>query len=315
MIAHGERQPNAWGRLLGSVILPLAILATGCAPLAPAGEKKLQIVATTSIVGDVVRQVGGQEIELSVLLPLDSDPHSYDPSPRDLAAVSDADLLFVNGLGLEAFLQPLLENVGGEVVVVSVSQGIETRVLDEEAHEGEAPEGVDPHVWFDPANLIVWTRNIEQALIDLDPQHASAYTANARAYEARLQELDAWIQAQVEQVPEERRLMVTDHASFGYFADRYGFEQVGAVFPGFSTLAEPSAQELAALETAIADLGAPAIFVGRTVNPSLAERVGTDTGARVVTLYTGSLSAPDGPAADYISLMRYDVGAIVDALR
>jgi ABC-type Zn uptake system ZnuABC Zn-binding protein ZnuA len=259
----------------------------------------------------VVRAVGGDAIALTVLLPMGTDPHSYEPTPQDVAAVADADVVFVNGAGLEVFLDSLLESAGGDAHVVSVSEGIEFLRLGDEHEHGD----FDPHVWFDPNNVLVWVENVEQALSILDPANAEAYAANASEYRVALQELDDWIQSQVAQIPKANRKLVTDHASFGYFAERYGFEQIGAVFPGFSTLTEPSAQERAELEEAIRALGVQAIFVGTTINPSLAQQVAEDTGAQLVFLYSGSLSEPNGPANNYLRLMRYDVSAIVDALR
>jgi ABC-type Zn uptake system ZnuABC Zn-binding protein ZnuA len=148
----------------------------------------------------------------------------------------------------------------------------------------------------------------------LDPANAETYRANAAAYIAELTALDEWIEEQVAQVPPERRKLVTDHEVFGYFAQRYGFEQVGAVISGVSTLAEPSAQEMAALQERIGELDVPAIFVGTTVNPTLAESVARDTGTQIVELYTGSLSDAGGPAPTYIEYMRYNVSRIVEAL-
>ncbi|MFQ6102551.1 MAG: metal ABC transporter solute-binding protein, Zn/Mn family [Anaerolineae bacterium] len=292
----------------------LMLTLAACGPSAtsqPASgaEERLQVVATTTIVGDVVHAVGGDVIALTVLLPLGTDPHSYEPTPQDVAAVADADVVFVNGAGLEVFLDSLLENAGGDAQVVSVSEGITFR------HLGGEHGNPDPHVWFDPHNVAVWVANVEQTLSASDPANAEVYAANGSEYKTALQELDAWIRDQVAQIPEANRKLVTDHAAFGYFADRYGFEQVGAVFPGFSTLAEPSAQERAELEEAIRAFDVQAIFVGTTVNPGLAQQVAEDTGARVVFLYTGSLSEPGGPADSYLALMRYDVSAIVDALK
>jgi ABC-type Zn uptake system ZnuABC Zn-binding protein ZnuA len=282
-------------------------------PVSLGEGEKLQVVATTSIVADVVKNVGGDLIDLTVLMPLGTDPHTFEPTPQDAAAVADAHVVFISGAGLEVFLEPLLESAGGgEAKVVPVSYGIELK--SEGEHEYENGE-FDPHTWFDPNNVMVWTHNIEHALIALDPGNAEVYAANAGAYGAKLQELDAWIREQVDQVPEANRELVTDHTAFTYFVHRYEFKQIGAAFPGYSTLAEPSAQDLAALEDAIREFGVKAVFVGLTVNPSLAQRLADDTGTRLVFLYTGSLSEPGGPAEDYISLMRYNVSAIVDALK
>jgi ABC-type Zn uptake system ZnuABC Zn-binding protein ZnuA len=282
--------------------------------------ERLRAIATTSIVADVLERVAGPHASVQSLMPLGADPHAFEPTPRDVAAVADAHVVFINGAGLETFIEKLLEGAGAAVPIIPVSYGLDLLALeehDEGDDYGNAAHdhlGVDPHTWFDPHNVMVWTENMAQALSALDPDHAADYQANAEAYRAELEALDAWIEAQVATVPETRRRLVTDHETFGYFCRRYGFEQVGTLFPGASTLAEPSAQDLARLEDAIAAYEVPAVFVGRTVNPQLAERVARDTGIQVVPLYTGSLSEPGGPAPDYLALMRYDVLVIVGAL-
>jgi ABC-type Zn uptake system ZnuABC Zn-binding protein ZnuA len=162
---------------------------------------------------------------------------------------------------------------------------------------------------------MVWAENIEKKLSAVDPENAQLYAANSEKYRQELSDLDAWIRQQTAQIPEGARKLVADHTTFTYFADRYGFEQAGAVIPSYSTLSQPSAQELAQLDDAIRDLGVKAIFVEHSVNSSLAQRVAQDTGVKIVPLYNGSLSGPDGPAATYIDLMRYDVGEMVKALR
>lgn len=279
--------------------------------------EKLRVVATTTIVGNVVQVIGGDAIDLTVLLPVGVDPHTFEPAPQDMAAVADAHVIFVNGAGLEVFLDRLLRNAGSNAAVVNVSDGIRTRRLEDEAPDADhgEDEEVDPHVWFNPLNVVVWTGHIEKALSTLNPANSGVYETNARAYRMALQELDVWIVDQVDQVPQIHRRLVTDHATFGYFADHYGFEQMGTVFPGFSSAAEPSARDLAELTDTIRELGVPAIFVGTTVNPGLAQRIADDTGTQVVSLYTGSLSGPDGPAGDYLTLMRYNVSTIVNALK
>jgi ABC-type Zn uptake system ZnuABC Zn-binding protein ZnuA len=283
-------------------------------PVSLGEGEKLKVVATTSIVADVVQNVGGDLIELTMLLPLGTDPHAFDPTPQDAAAVADAHVVFANGAGLEVFLEPLLENAGEDVMVVPVSYGVE--LLEFKVEQGHHHRGgADPHTWFDPNNVMIGVHNVELALSALDPDNAETYEANAEAYESELGALDAWIQEQVAQVPEENRKLVADHAAFSYFARRYSFEQIGAVFPGYSTLAEPSAQELAKLEDAIREFDVKAVFVGLTINPDLARRVADDTGTRLVFLYTGSLGEAGGPAGDYLAFMKYDVSAIVEALR
>ena len=300
---------------LGCLLLGAALLLAGCAaaPAAPVGEHApLRVVATTSIVGDVVAQVGGEWIALNVLLPVGSDPHNFEPTPQDIARVAEADVIFINGAGFEVFLAPLLESAGSQDRVVDLSAPL---ALLESADADHVEEEGDPHVWTDPRNVIRWVQEIAGALSALDEEHALEFQANAERYQAELEALDAWIREQVAQIPPENRQMVTDHAVFGYFAAAYGFQQVGALIPGYSTLAAPSARELAALEDAIQSLGVTTLFVGNTVNPSLAERVAGDTGVKLVFLYTGSLSAPDGEAPTYLDYMRYNTGAIVEALK
>lgn len=315
-------------------LLGLLLLLTACArPSAPSGGgaqptpalapvslgagERLRVIATTTIVGDVVARVGGEAIQLTVLLPIGADPHTYEPRPSDLTALAQAHVVFINGLGLEEFLERTIQNVGN-APIVSVSESIQPRMLEahehEEEHEGEHEEGVDPHVWMDVRNVMVWVENIQRALSALDPGNASLYAANAAAYRAELEKLDAWILEQVAQVPPQNRKLVTNHPAFGYFADRYGFEQLATVYP-VSPGSEPSAQDVAKLEETIRQFGVPAVFAETTVNPKLAEQVARDTGIRLVTLYTGSLGGPGSGAESYIAMMRYNVTAIVDALK
>ncbi len=317
-----------------------------------ADGETLNVVATTNIVGDVVHNVGGDAINLTVLMPLGTDPHSFEPTPRDLVTITEADIIFANGVGLEVFLDSMLESAGvSEGRVIHVSHGIELiefagqheHAPAEDAEHEHAPaedaehapaedadhehapaedadhehdhSGLDPHVWFSPISVVGWVDTIEQTLGHADPTNADTYTTSATTYRDELHALDAWIMEQVEQVPEDNRKLVTDHTAFGYFAHRYGFQQIGAVIPAYSTMAEPSAQEIAALEDAIRTHQVPAIFVGTTVNPNLSERIADDTGTELVSLYTGSLSEPGGPADTYVKLMRFNTQAIVAALQ
>ncbi len=305
------------------LVLSIALLAAGCTPARGENpdtpDDALHIVASTSIVADVVRQVSGEDAVVDVLIPAGNDPHSYAPTPQDVARIARADVIFLNGLGLEAGVQPVLENARPDAAVVELSQGIDLleKPVSPSGEEGEGnhAEGADPHLWSDPNNVRVWLSTIADTLAARDPSHAEAYRRRAESYQKTLEELDAWVKEQVASIPPERRVIVSDHLMWGYFCARYNFRQQGALIPGYSTLAQPSAQELAALEDAIRQMGVPAIFVGNTVNPSLAERVAADTGVKLVTVYTGSLSEPDGPAPTYVDWVRYNVTAIVDALQ
>lgn len=294
------------------------LAACGSTPQATSGQ--LKVVATTTIVGDVVHTIAGQSIELTVLLPPGADPHNYEPSPQDLAKIADADLIVLNGAGLEEVLEPLIENAGGRGKVIHLSEGI--TLLDSSiGHDDETPETTqadtqgDPHVWTDPNNILIWVDHLEAALSEMNSTQAELYKTNAAGYRVALKELDEWVHIQVDQMPPENRQLVTDHLEFTYFAVRYGFTLAGAVIPNYSTTADTSAQELAALEDTIRSLGVQAIFVGNTTNPDLAQRVANDTGVQLVPLLTGSLTEPGGGAETYLEYIRYNVNAIVQALK
>jgi ABC-type Zn uptake system ZnuABC Zn-binding protein ZnuA len=249
-----------------------------------------------------------------------------------MVKISEADAIYVNGFDLEEFLDDLLASTEPEAELIVVSEGIQPLSApahdhsddtdhDGEDHEGEDHEGedhehgvgYDPHVWFDPNNLIIWTENIVDTLSMLDPDNASDYQANGQAYKEKLLELDSWIRSEAEKIPDENRLLVTDHTSLGYFAEAYGFKQVGAVIPALTTEVETSGQELADLIDTIRENQVKAIFIGIDFDPSLAQMVAEETGVELVPLYFGSLS--DGePAGTYLDFMRYDVRAIISAL-
>jgi ABC-type Zn uptake system ZnuABC Zn-binding protein ZnuA len=277
-------------------------------PVALGAGEKLRVVATTNIVGDVIARVGGEQISLTILIPPGADPHTFQPTPKDASAVAQAHIVIMNGAGLEGWMQEFLANAGGTRPLVSASAGLTLR-------KGEHEHGLlDPHVWFDVKNVITWVHNIEEALSALDPANADTYHKNAAMYRAELQELDNWIVAQVKKVPPERRKLVTNHEVFGYFCERYGFQQVGTIFP-ITTEARPSAKDLAALQEKIKAAGAQTIFTETTVSSETAEQLARDTGVKVVRLYTDSLGPAGSEADSYIRLMRYDVEAIINALR
>lgn len=303
------------------------------APLVLEG-RKLRVVATTNLVGETVAEVGGDHIELSTLLAPGTDPHAYQLAPADRQLLENADVIFINGLGLEEGMLPVLGDLEGRVVVVPVSAGIATLEFSEHgdddqedhaeedhAHQDDAHEdehhhdGVDPHVWQSVPNVIVWTQNIAHSLSALDPANAEAYTTAASDYTATLEALNTELHALVDEIPADQRKLVTDHDSLGYLADEYGFTVIGTVIPSLSTSASASAQELAALTDQIKDEGVRAIFVGTTVNPQLAQQLAQDLGIQVVSIYTDSLSNADGPTPTYIDFMRYNLQAIVNALR
>jgi len=299
--------------LLLSLLLSLLVLPA-CQSAQPTESATLKVMATTSIVADVVQQIGGDAVNVTILLPLGSDPHSFQPAPRDMAAVTEADVIFANGAGLEEFLQPLIESAGATTRVVEVSDGISLLEAAEEDPDIDDEHAGDPHTWVDPNNVLVWVENIRIALTELLPEQTDVFTANADSYSAKLTELDTWVRQQIDTLPPKNRILVTDHMVYGYFAQRYGFEQAGALIPGFSTMSSASAQELAQIEDSIKAHEVRAIFIGESVTPALGQRVADDTGVKLVKLYHASLSEPDGDAPTYIDMIRYNVTAIVTAL-
>lgn len=291
-------------------------------PVALGEGEKLRVVVTTNIVGDVVSQVAGDAVELVQLLPIGADPHIYQARPDDLRHLNNAHVIFINGLHLEETMQPILDNLDTGAPVVSVNIGVPTLQFGgDHADEHETAtdqdhhhEGADPHTWMDVHNVEIWVDNIAAVLSALDPKHADRYAANANAYRAQLEELHIEIEAMTATIPVERRKLVTDHDNLSYLANAYGFTVVGTVIPSISTLASPSARDLAALQRQIEQEDIRAIFVGTTVNPAVAARIASDTGAQVVPIYTASLSDAQGPAPTYIDLMRHTVQQIVGAL-
>ncbi len=305
------------------VLLTLLALVTGCSQGAntsgASSGQPLRVLAAESFLADIAQHVAGDRLTVDVLIPAGIDPHGFEPTPADVRKVADSDLLIVNGAGLEAFLGRLLENAGGERTVVEASAGLTGRTphAAEAADEAGGDHGEnDPHFWLDPVLAIKYVENIRDALSAADPAGATTYTANAEQYIADLKALDAWIVEQVQAIPPERRLLVTNHESFGYFADRYGFTVLGAVVPSVSSAASPSAEQLARLVDKVKAAGAPAVFIETGANPQLAEQLARDAGVTVVSeLLTHSVTAADGPAPDYIAMMRYNVQAIVAALK
>ncbi len=322
---------HAGCRLTLILILPLLLGACGAKPAAPATRDlsrlaamplapgaELQVVATTSIVGDVVGRIGGDHIALTTLMGLGADPHTYVATPSDSAAVHDAHVLFSNGAGLEEGMSELTLDSSGGAVHVPLSDNLPLLVAahggeTQQPGPGEAPGQPDPHVWFDVQNMLAWTATVLETLSALDPANRSSYQANADAFTQELEALDAWILEQVAIVPQANRRLVTNHETLGYFARRYGFELVGAVYP-LSPSSEPSARDLAGLEEAIRQYGLSVLFTEGTVSPVLADQVARDTGVRLVPLYTESLGPPGSGAESYIAMIRYDVQAIVAAL-
>jgi zinc/manganese transport system substrate-binding protein/manganese/iron transport system substrate-binding protein len=290
-----------------TILLWLLIASiAACTPQNPTVSTKLRIVATTTIIGDLTRNIAGDKLEVVTLLRPGVDPHDYEPTPADLQTLSQARIVFANGAGLEPWLIKIAANAGASDKIVEVSAGLTLN------RSGNA---IDPHLWFDVNNAIHYAEQIRDRLISIDPSNGSVYQTNATNYIAQLSELDAWIITQVNSLSVDQRLLITNHDTFGYFAARYGFKIVGAIFPASGAEATPSAQQIAALVESIKQSHVKAIFTENTLNPELANTIAQETGVQVVTqLYTDSLGPSGSPASTYIDMMRYDVSVIVNSL-
>ncbi|MFI7632013.1 metal ABC transporter substrate-binding protein [Microbispora rosea] len=297
-------------RTLSSAAL-LVLFAAGCgegnassSPSDPA--QPLKVVATTTQVADFARNVGGDRVSVHQLLRPNVDPHDYEPSPADMQAIAEADVLVKNGVDLERWLDETISAAGFDGPVVDASQGVQIR------------DG-NPHIWHNPLNAKTMVDTIEKAFAAADPPDAAAYQANRVAYDAKLDALDGEIAKKVESIPADRRKLVTNHDAFGYYLDRYGLTFVGSIIPSFDTSAELSAKQVSDLVAKIKATGAAAIFSEASLPPKTAEAIGREAGVRVVAgedaLYGDSLGPEGSAGATYLQMEEHNTDTIVNALR
>jgi ABC-type Zn uptake system ZnuABC Zn-binding protein ZnuA len=277
----------------------------------PRAEDTLKVVATTPILADLARQVGGARLDVTSILPPNADAHDFEPKPQDLVAVEGAALIVEHGLKLDAWAADMIEHAGVDAPVVVATTGVQTIATDEEGFS----EG-DPHVWFDPRNVKIMTDNIAAALIAADPDGTASYEARRDAYKAQLDQLDQAIADQIATIPPERRKLVTNHDAFGYYVARYGLTFVGSVIPSLDSRAEPSAKDTAELIDKIKAEGVPAIFTETSINPELEEELANEAGVKIISnLYGDTLGEPGSGADTYIGMMQTDTRLIVEGLR
>lgn len=300
-------------KIINSIIgyaLLAALFLTGCGSASTGSDDAVKVLASTTFLADIAQKVAGNRLNVESLLPVGADPHAYQAAPSDVTKIAESDLLILNGLEYEHFIEPLLENAGGERIIVTASDGLQANTIEEDGMQVG-----DPHMWLDPNRVIEYVKNIRDGLAQADPAGTAVYDANAETYIAQLKELDTWITGQVNTIPAERRLLVTNHEAMGYFAERYGFTVVDTILPSFSSEASASAQEIAASIELVKGSGAPAIFLGDIENADLADQIAAETGVKVVNdLHLESLT--DGaPAGAYVDMMKYNVTQIVNGLK
>jgi zinc/manganese transport system substrate-binding protein len=294
-----------------AVLLALAVMLFG-APAA--AQDKLKVVATFSILGDLARNVGGERVEVTVLVGPNGDAHVYSPTPGDAGKLSGAKLIVVNGLGFEGWISRLITASGSKAPTVVASQGVKPRKLAGGHHHGHGHGHAanDPHAWQSIANTRLYVANIRDALAKADPAGKSAYEANAAAYIAKLDALEREVREAVAKIPADRRRIITTHDAFGYFAEAYGITFIPA---NVSTESEPSAKDVAKIITLAKKQKIPAVFLENITDPRLMQQIARETGAKVGgTLYSDALSEPGGPAPSYIEMMRSNIRELSKAL-
>jgi len=298
-------------RSLCIALLVLTAVACGGASGPPSADgSRLNVVATTTQVADFAANIGGDKVRVHGLLKPNVDPHDYEPTPLDMRMLAEADVVVKNGVGFEKWLDQAIEASGFRGTLVDASQGVRLRT-------GEGASA-DPHIWHDPRNAKTMAANIARAFAAADAANAAVYEQNLAAYQARLDELDAEIEKKIQSIPEDRRKLVTDHDTFGYYADRYGLTVVGSVIPSFDTSAELSAKQITDLVARIKAAGVTAIFSEASLPPKTAEAIGREAGVRVVAgedaLYGDSLGPEGSAGATYLQMMRHNTDTIVAAL-
>jgi zinc/manganese transport system substrate-binding protein len=303
-------------------IATAASLLTLCGFASQASAADLKVVASFSIIADLAKNVGGDRIDLKTLVPVDGDAHTYEPRPQDAAALSEANVVLVNGLELEGFMTRLIETSATKATLVEASKGITPLKGGEEGHdheeaghaEGEHHHGeFDPHAWQSLKNGEIYVKNIADAFCNADKAGCDTYRANEKAYLAKLDALDKEVRAEIAAIPESKRVIITSHDAFGYFAHEYGLTFLAP--EGISTEAEASAADVAKLVEQVRHDKASAIFVENITNPRLVEQIAKETGLTVGgTLYSDALSDKDGPASTYIDMFHHNVKTMKAAI-
>ncbi|MDI6022609.1 zinc ABC transporter substrate-binding protein AztC [Leucobacter sp. UT-8R-CII-1-4] len=291
--------------------LLLSVSLTACATVST--NDVPQIVVTTNILGDVVEEIAGDEAHVTTLMKPNADPHSFEISAQEAALLSSADLIVSNGLGLEEGLQQHLDRAAAQDVKQFVA-GEHISVLN--YRSADAAGTPDPHFWTDPARMLDVVNGLEAALSEIVGVDAAAIRSNAERYRNEVQQLDTQMQQSFDSIPRERRSLVTNHHVFGYLAERFGFTIVGAVIPGGTTLASPSAADLRELSIAIEQAGVPTIFAEASQSDRLVQVLASEAGVHVsvVELFTESLTEPGEGADSYLTMMRANTERITNGL-
>jgi zinc/manganese transport system substrate-binding protein len=286
-----------------------ALFVAGCGS-SGSDSGKVSVVATTTQIGDFAREVGGDAVDVHQILAPNTDPHEYEPRPDDVTSTADGKVVFTNGDNLDAWMDKVVDDSGGDAKVVDLGASVPVKLPGESS--GPEASQYDPHWWHDPRNAEAAVREIEAELSAVDPGDRAKFEANASAYEAKLKRLDAGIASCIDAVPQDERKLVTDHDAFGYFANRYGIDVVGAVIPSQTTQAQPNAQDLSDLVNLVRSEGVTAIFPESSLSPKLAETVASQTGATAgYTLYGDTLGPSDSTGDTYLHMEQANADQMV----
>ncbi|WP_354698488.1 hypothetical protein DSM112329_04170 [Paraconexibacter sp. AEG42_29] len=316
------RPPRALLSAAALVTVAVAAAAPGCgsstedraasgATPGTSPARSVAVVATTTQVGDIVRAVGGSSVEVTQLLAPNTDPHDYEPRPKDVRATAGADVVFTSGDDLDHWMEDVVKQSGGSPATVDLAEGLPQTLPGEDHGHGEASEH-DPHWWHDPRNVEAAVGVIAAALVKAEPAARGAVERAAAAYVAKVRKLDAGITACFDAVPAAERKLVTDHDAFGYFARRYGITVVGAVIPSQTTQAQPSAAAISRLARVIRAQAVKAVFPESSVNARLARAIAKQTGATAgLTLYGDTLGPEGSPGATYLTMERANADAMI----
>lgn len=304
------KDPALGSRPIGSRLRRRSLLiGLALAPAQAWTAEAVPVVASFSILADLVRQVAGPLTAVTSLVPPDGDVHTYEPRPGDLGTLSAARMLVVNGLGFEGWIDRLAGAVQYRGITVTASAGVVPRTM----QEGGGAATIDPHAWQDPRNGVLYLRAIVEGLVRADPSNAGQYREAGERYAAQILQTDAWIERELAPVPVAKRKIITTHDAFGYFGARYGITFLAP--EGISTDSEPSAAAIAALVRQIRRENVRAVFIENMTDPRMARMLSRETGAVLGgTVYSDALSPPDGPAATYLAMFQHNVPLFVRAM-
>ncbi|WP_409361477.1 metal ABC transporter solute-binding protein, Zn/Mn family [Bartonella heixiaziensis] len=291
-------------------------LLLSCSPFSASAHNKIKVVASFSILADLVKNVGGDHISMTTFVGPNANTHTYEPTPHDTKALKEAHIIFINGLHLESFMDRLLTASGTKAPLIKVSTNIPPLEIENNKHDVQQNHhhsSIDPHAWQTIPNVVIYVKNIATALCKIDTQSCANYSKNANAYIQKLNEMQTRITKQISTIPKDKRIIITSHDAFDYFAQEYGFIILAP--QSASIEAEATAADVAKLIKQIKTNKVTALFVENISNPRLIEQISKETGLKIGgTLYSDALSDENGPAATYLNMMEHNVKTIIDAI-